>query len=516
MADRETADPLASGSPPTNVMPADQPDQEFSPPEGAPAGNELPKAQELTTLGKFQEVIENCHAGLHLAEDSGKKFELLRVRSKAFSGLSRWIRTQSASTSEMTPVYGQDPTCYASMAKEDAVACITINQEDAEAWRCMGEACFLLEEFVQAKASYEKGLTISSDNPALKAGMEEISQVLGLAAAEAEEDSDTKQRPSKAIKWDSELECTLCMEMLYEPVTTPCGHTFCQACFCRAVDHKNRCPMCRVVLHVGNRLPVTVVLKSLLQRNFPDRYEARRLQEEEAARISEAAETATAVPMFVMSSILPHEHMSLNIFEPRYRLMIRRCMEGNRCFGMSAVDPTSGALLDDACQVEIVECQPLPDGRFGIEIEGKQRFKIAECWEQDGYRVARPVFYSDTPVPEGTPEAEALGALAAEVEDLADRFVAKVREILSASRQPGTNRRALQQLLCRAGSKPAGPPETDMYQALSFWAGALSIHNDADRQDMIRMRDTKLRLQLVKGHLAELHSNAGAGMCALM
>jgi len=153
-------------------------------------------------------------------------------------------------------------------------------------------------------------------------------------------------------------------------------------------------------------------------------------------------------------------------------------------------------------QVEIVECQPLPDGRFGIEIEGKQRFKIAECWEQDGYRVARPVFYSDTPVPEGTPEAEALGALAAEVEDLADRFVAKVREILSASRQPGTNRRALQQLLCRAGSKPAGPPETDMYQALSFWAGALSIHNDADRQDMIRMRDTKLRLQLVKGHLA--------------
>ena len=30
--------------------------------------------------------------------------------------------------------------------------------------------------------------------------------------------------------------------------------------------------------------------------------------------------------------------MALNIFEPRYRLMVRRCMEGNRRFGMGTVD----------------------------------------------------------------------------------------------------------------------------------------------------------------------------------
>ncbi len=38
-----------------------------------------------------------------------------------------------------------------------------------------------------------------------------------------------------------------------------------------------------------------------------------------------------------MSSILPGEAMALNIFEPRYRLMIRRAMEGNRRFGMAQV-----------------------------------------------------------------------------------------------------------------------------------------------------------------------------------
>jgi Lon protease-like protein len=30
--------------------------------------------------------------------------------------------------------------------------------------------------------------------------------------------------------------------------------------------------------------------------------------------------------------------MALNIFEPRYRLLVRRAMAGNRRFGMAAVD----------------------------------------------------------------------------------------------------------------------------------------------------------------------------------
>ena len=53
--------------------------------------------------------------------------------------------------------------------------------------------------------------------------------------------------------------------------------------------------------------------------------------------------------------------MALNIFEPRYRLMVRRCMEGSRRLGM-AVITTSDGLHEVATECEIVECQPLPDG----------------------------------------------------------------------------------------------------------------------------------------------------------
>lgn len=45
----------------------------------------------------------------------------------------------------------------------------------------------------------------------------------------------------------SDLECPLCLKILYRPVTTPCGHSFCQACLPRCLDHTNRCPTCRTV-----------------------------------------------------------------------------------------------------------------------------------------------------------------------------------------------------------------------------------------------------------------------------
>ena len=41
------------------------------------------------------------------------------------------------------------------------------------------------------------------------------------------------------------------------------------------------------------------------------------------------------LPIFVMAPVLPGESMALNIFEPRYRLMVRRCMQGDRRMGMT-------------------------------------------------------------------------------------------------------------------------------------------------------------------------------------
>lgn len=44
--------------------------------------------------------------------------------------------------------------------------------------------------------------------------------------------------------------------LFYEPVTTPCGHTFCLKCLERCLDHNPHCPLCKEKLsEVSMSLP---------------------------------------------------------------------------------------------------------------------------------------------------------------------------------------------------------------------------------------------------------------------
>ena len=65
--------------------------------------------------------------------------------------------------------------------------------------------------------------------------------------------------------------------------------------------------------------------------------------------------------------------------------------------------------------------------RFYLEIEGKQRFKVVECWEQDGYRVARPEYFTDSLPPTVSEAQVSLHALCQSVDQLANVWLDKVR-----------------------------------------------------------------------------------------
>lgn len=42
-----------------------------------------------------------------------------------------------------------------------------------------------------------------------------------------------------------DFDCSLCYRLLYQPVTTPCGHSFCRQCLDRCLDHRSVCPLCK-------------------------------------------------------------------------------------------------------------------------------------------------------------------------------------------------------------------------------------------------------------------------------
>jgi hypothetical protein len=58
------------------------------------------------------------------------------------------------------------------------------------------------------------------------------------------------------------------------------------------------------VVHVGRQLPVSVTLANLLEKSFPEEYEARRRETRSSAGGTPEAGEAP-LPLFVMSCMMP-------------------------------------------------------------------------------------------------------------------------------------------------------------------------------------------------------------------
>ncbi|XP_049382042.1 uncharacterized protein LOC125846565 isoform X2 [Solanum stenotomum] len=74
-----------------------------------------------------------------------------------------------------------------------------------------------------------------------------------------------------------ELSCAICLEICFEPSTTPCGHSFCRKCLQSAADKcGTRCPKCRQLISNGRSCTVNTVLWNTIQLLFPKEVEARK------------------------------------------------------------------------------------------------------------------------------------------------------------------------------------------------------------------------------------------------
>ncbi|GMJ04317.1 hypothetical protein like AT3G27330 [Hibiscus trionum] len=78
-------------------------------------------------------------------------------------------------------------------------------------------------------------------------------------------------------KLREELSCAICLDICFEPSTTPCGHSFCKKCLRSAADKcGKRCPKCRQLISNGRSCTVNTVLWNTIQLLFPKEVEARK------------------------------------------------------------------------------------------------------------------------------------------------------------------------------------------------------------------------------------------------
>ncbi|PWN36728.1 LON-domain-containing protein [Meira miltonrushii] len=219
------------------------------------------------------------------------------------------------------------------------------------------------------------------------------------------------------------MECQLCYMLLYQPLTTPCGHTFCRRCFSRSLDHSTSCPLCRTDMppfsffqeHPCSSTLVKLMTASITRKEKEEGIAevaegadiniwgmANMYQERKLAIENEERESLLSTPIFVCTLGFPFMPTILHIFEPRYRLMIRRCLEsGHPRFGMvmhsQDMSTSTPGMSSYGTMLEIKTVKMLPDGRSMIETVGSHRFRVMENGSLDGYSVGRIERVDDVP-----------------------------------------------------------------------------------------------------------------------
>ncbi len=112
------------------------------------------------------------------------------------------------------------------------------------------------------------------------------------------------------------------------------------------------------------------------------------------------------IPLFPLPAVLmPGTPLPLHIFEERYRMLIRRCIETGEEFGVVFITGTQ--VRSVGCTAEIVQVmKKYEDGRFDLMTQGKRRFTIGAIHDELPYLEGSVHYFNDE---EGTDaDSEAL------------------------------------------------------------------------------------------------------------
>jgi Lon protease-like protein len=112
--------------------------------------------------------------------------------------------------------------------------------------------------------------------------------------------------------------------------------------------------------------------------------------------------------------LLPTERIPLHIFEPRYKELIRECLEHDAPFGLVYADEEGVSDVGTEARVVTV-LERFDDGRLNILVEGGERVRLVELTSGRSFRTAEvePLDDDDPVEPDASDTAVAIGAFRA-------------------------------------------------------------------------------------------------------
>lgn len=103
----------------------------------------------------------------------------------------------------------------------------------------------------------------------------------------------------------------------------------------------------------------------------------------------------TRIPLFPLEVVLlPGMALPLHIFEPRYKVLIARCLNDSIEFGV--ILAAQKGMAGTGCTAEIVQkLKDYPDGRMDIMTEGRHVFELLELIEEKEYYEGKVRYLAD-------------------------------------------------------------------------------------------------------------------------
>jgi hypothetical protein len=183
---------------------------------------------------------------------------------------------------------------------------------------------------------------------------------------------------------EKEFECQICLDLLVEPVTTLCGHTFCKICLVKFLDTKLNCPICRrPILQNKETMAKNVIFENLIKSTNKDRYEERLKSVQILNEEVGSSNFRNNIPIVYLKDIfvwpkLKRSFKTPNIF---FEKTLTVASINDRILVITQQDflnTTSNPVQENvACVVEILSINKRQDG-IEMEVMGLKRILLKE------------------------------------------------------------------------------------------------------------------------------------------
>jgi len=157
--------------------------------------------------------------------------------------------------------------------------------------------------------------------------------------------------------YENVYKCPICLNLLYNPISIPCGHSFCQECFNTYMSYSQECPVCKEKYFLTNTPRVNLVLKETIESKYPDIVKKIKASKEqnsehkensENSKLPETKKYKCCCVRKINTHLMPKENLTLRLNNSFANEIVEILQFAGRCVIISEIknDEIYGCIVD--------------------------------------------------------------------------------------------------------------------------------------------------------------------------